>query len=75
MDYWKIIKPAMAELRSFERSFVAQGFECCTDISSCQWRLQQEILNKLPNQSMEDVADNYVENIKQRCWNYVGVEG
>ena len=74
MDYWEIIKSAMEELESFENSFVAQGFECCTDISSCQWRLQQEILNRLPSQTMEDVAKNYVEDVKQRCWDYVGVE-
>ena len=74
MNYWKIIKQSMAELRSFEGSFVAQGFECIVNISSCQWRLQQEILNRLPNQSMEDVAKNYVEDVKQRCWDYVGVE-
>jgi len=74
MEYWKIINRSMAELRSFENSFVAQGFELHIDISSCQWRLQQEILNRLPNQTMEDVAANYVKDFKRRCWDYVGVE-
>jgi len=65
------VNHGMLLLRKTESQLIDDGFECPVNISTCEWAINQAIINRNECSMMQAVMQ-YVENTEERIWTELG---